>query len=96
MTGALEIVGSIDAERNRVNERHVDAHAVLERAQLLEALALLERGRPQPDEALERRAAKSIDADVMVERPFSVGGRGAREQQGAQACLLYTSDAADE
>src|SRR5688572_9411272 len=52
-TGALKVVGSIDAERNRVNERHVDAHAVLERAQLLEPLAFLERGWTQRDEALE-------------------------------------------
>ena len=47
VTGALKVVGSIDAERNGVNERHVDAHAVLERAQLLEPLALLKRGGSQ-------------------------------------------------
>ena len=36
---ALEIGGSIDTERNGVNDRHVDAHAGFQRAQLLQLLA---------------------------------------------------------
>ena len=65
---AGEIGGSIDTERHRVNERHVDAHAGFERAQLLEAFALLERRWRQGHEALERGAAIGIEADVMIMR----------------------------
>ena len=39
----LEIFGSIDLDRYGVNDRHIDAHAVFERAQLLELLALFQR-----------------------------------------------------
>ena len=51
--------------------RDVDAHAGFERAQLLELLALLQRRRRQRDEALERRAAIGVEADMMVERPVA-------------------------
>ena len=46
----------------------VDAHAGLERAELLQALAPLQRGRRQRDEPLERGAAIGIDADMVVAR----------------------------
>src|SRR6185436_15669175 len=68
---AFEVAGSIDTERNGVNERHVDAHAVLERAQLLQALALLEQALRQRDEALESLAAIRIEADVMIDRALA-------------------------
>ena len=45
--------------------------AGLERAQLLEPLALLERARRQGGEALQRRRGERIDADVMVHRPVA-------------------------
>ena len=64
--------------------RDVDAHAGLERAQLLELLAPLQRRRRQRDEALERRAAIGIKADVMIERPLAGGRRGAGEIERAQ------------
>jgi hypothetical protein len=35
---ALKIGGSIDTERNGVNDRHVDAHAILERPQAAQAI----------------------------------------------------------
>ncbi len=38
----LKIFRSIYFDRNAVNERHVDAHAVLKRAQMLELLAFLD------------------------------------------------------
>src|ERR671910_1144106 len=83
---ALQIVRSIDAERIGVNERHSDGEPGLERAQLLEALALLERARRQAGEALERRAAKRIDADVMVHRPGAARrARPGEVQRSAQA-----------
>ena len=65
---ARQIGRSIDAERNRVNERHPDAHAGLERAQLLEPLPALERARRQGCEALQRRPPIGIDADVVPDR----------------------------
>ena len=73
MAGAVEVGGRVDAERDRVDDRHVDAHAGLERAELLELLALLERRRRQGDIALERRAAIGVEADVMIERPVARG-----------------------
>src|SRR4051812_13593903 len=66
-----EVLGRIDAERYAVDEGHVDAHAGLERAQLLELFALLERGGGKADEASERGAAVGIKPDVMIERPFA-------------------------
>ena len=70
---------SIDTERDSVNEADMDAHAVLQRAQLLELLAGLERRRRQADEALQRRAPISVDADMVVERTVAVRRGGARE-----------------
>ena len=46
----------------------VDAHAGVERAQLLQPLALLVRRRRQLDEALERGAPVSIEPDVVIMR----------------------------
>ena len=51
----LEIGRRVDAERDRVDEAHADAHAVLQRPQLLQALALLERARRQGGEPFECR-----------------------------------------
>jgi len=77
--GAREIVRSIDTERDGVNAGHVDAHAVLQRAQLLEALALLEGPARQRHEALERRAAIGVEPDMVVVRPGTRrDGRAAR------------------
>src|SRR6185437_1868128 len=54
--------------RNGVNERHIDAHAGFERAELLEALALLQRRWRQGNEALERGAAIGVEAYMVVVR----------------------------
>ena len=64
---ALEIGRSIDTEGNHVNEGHVDAHPRLQRAQLLQLLALLEPARRQLDEARQSGAAIGIDADVVID-----------------------------
>ena len=42
----FEVGRSIDTEGNRVNERHVDPHAGLKGAQLLQAFAALQGARP--------------------------------------------------
>ena len=68
---AFEIGRSIDTEGNHVNEGHVDAHPRLQRAQLLQLLALLEPARRQLDEARQSGAAIGIDADVVIERPLA-------------------------
>ena len=67
----LQVLGRVDAERHAVDDRHVDAHAGFQRAQLLEPLALFERRGRQADEPLERGAAIGIEADVVVERPVA-------------------------
>ena len=74
LTRPRKVGGSIDTERNGVNERDVDAHAGFERAQLLEPLALLERRRRQRDETLERRPAdrrKGRYGDRAAPRPMA-------------------------
>ncbi len=80
----LEIGGSIDTERNCVNDLDVNAHARFERAQLFELLALLERGRLQGDETRQRRPVIRIDADVMIKRPFTIWRGRSREVERAQ------------
>src|ERR1700720_1460523 len=67
-THPLEVFPRVDAERHAVDHCHVDAHAGLEGAQLLEAFAPLEPRRRQRDEPFERAAAIRIEADVMIER----------------------------
>ena len=72
---AVEIAFRIHRSGGFVQQRRVDAHAGLERAQLLQPLALFERGGRQRDEALQRRAAKGVDADVLQTRPFAIRRR---------------------
>ena len=91
--GALEIGRSIDTERNRVNERGVDAHARLERAQLLQPLALLERRRRQGDEACQRRAPIGVNADMMVMRSVARRhGQAAEVERAADRGRAPSSD----
>ena len=71
-----QILGRVDAERRDVDERDVDAHARLERAQLLEPLAHLQRRGRQRDEARERRAAIGVEADVVQQRRPRPTARG--------------------
>src|SRR6202162_6107990 len=75
----FQILRRVDLGRGAVDDRHVDAHAGLQRAQLLELLAALERRGRQRDEAAERAAAKRIKPEMMVERslaPRRIGGGG--------------------
>ena len=80
----LQVLRRIDAERHGVDDRHVDAHAGLQRAQLLEPLALFERRRRQRDEALQRGAPIGVKPDVVVERPLAGRRGGAGEIERAQ------------
>src|SRR5262245_38347349 len=52
----VEIGGRVDAERDGIDQHRADAHAVLDGAELLEALAQFEAGRLERDEFLERGA----------------------------------------
>ena len=81
----LQVFRRIDAVRHAFHQRDIDPHAVVERAQLLEPLALLVGRRWQFDEALQRRAAICIKADVMVMRtgPDGIGARERRRMQAA-------------
>ena len=83
--GAFEVVGGVDAERHVVDEHDVDAHAGLERPQLLEPLPHLERRGRQRHIALERRAPIGIEPDVVEERPRPARRGGAREIERPQA-----------
>ncbi len=51
----FEVGGSIDTERNRVNDLDIDAHAGFQRTQLLQRFALFQHRWPKRDEALQGR-----------------------------------------
>ena len=88
-SGPRQVVRSIDAERNRVNERHADAHAGLERAQLLEPLPLLQRTWRQRREPLQNLAAIGVDADVMKDRSGPARrGRAGKIQRAPEPLTL--------
>ena len=63
--GAGQIGGSIDTQRNRVNDGHVDSHACGECPQLLQLFLLFQMRWRQRDEAGQRVPPIGIQADVM-------------------------------
>ncbi len=69
-----KVGGSIDTERNRVNEADMDAHARLERPELFELLPHLQGRRRKADEALQRLPSIGVEPDMMVERSFAERG----------------------
>ncbi len=71
--GGFKIFRRVDAKRHGIDQRHVDAHAGFQQAQLLEPLAQFQRRRRQRDEPRQRRAAIGIKPDVVIER--AVAGR---------------------
>src|SRR6478609_3383628 len=64
----LQIFRCVDAQRHVVNDHDIHAHAGIERPQLLESFALFVGRWRQSDEALQRRAAIGIKADVVIVR----------------------------
>ena len=82
--GCLKVLRRIDAERHGIDDRYVDAHAGLQRAKLLQLLALFERRGRQLDEAFQRRPAIGVKPDVMIERAVAGGRGGAGEIERAQ------------
>src|SRR3984957_12799022 len=84
LPGALQILWRVDAERRRIDERDVDSHSRLQRAQLFELFAPLQRRRRQPDETGERLAAIGVKPDVMQQRPLAPWRAGAGEINRAQ------------
>src|SRR6266567_6925227 len=80
----FQVLGRVDLGGRAIDDRHVDAHAGFERAQLLELLAALERRGRQRDEAGERVAAERIEPEMMVERTLAPGRGGAGEIERTQ------------
>src|SRR6185369_7873402 len=78
-TGGFEVGGGVDAARDAVDDGDVDPHPGLQRAQLLELLLLLQRGRGQRHEPFQRGATVGIQANVVVARTVAMGRRGAGE-----------------
>src|SRR5688572_29224654 len=65
---ALQVRGRVNARgRHRARDRAVDAVAVGERAQLLQRLETLDRGRHEPGVAPEKGRAIGVDADVAID-----------------------------
>src|SRR5205085_2535056 len=81
----FQILRRVDAERRRIDDGDVDAHAGLERAELLQLLTFFESRGGELDEALERGAPIGVKPDVMIERPLTRGRGGAGEIERAQA-----------
>src|SRR5207248_11789752 len=62
----FQILGRVDLLRRAVDDHDVDAHAGLERAQLLEFFSPFElRGR-QADEPGERRTPECVKAEMVI------------------------------
>src|ERR1700727_2594153 len=73
-----------DAGRRRVAKRDVDRHASLQRPQLFEFLAPLERRRGQADKSPKRVAAIGVKTDVVQEAPLAPGSARAGEIERSQ------------
>src|SRR4051812_43411176 len=71
--GALQVLCRVDPEWAVFHARAGDPHTILQRPQLFEALALLQRAWWQGDETIERWAAVSVDTDVVPARAESPG-----------------------
>src|SRR5450759_2857875 len=82
--GGFEIGGGVDAAGHRVHDGDVDPHPGLERSELLEFFLLLQRRGGQRNEALQRRTAIGIKADMMVARPLAPRDGGAGKIKRAQ------------
>src|SRR5262245_35586388 len=91
--GGFEVVRRVDAERDRIHDRYVDPHAGFKRAQLLELFAPLQRRYGQANEPLERRAAVSVESDVVIERSVSMGRGRPGEIERPQAAPSHPSPA---
>src|SRR5437773_5991506 len=70
---AGEVLRRVDAERHAVDDGRVDAQPGLDRAQLLELLALLQMRGRQRHELRQRGTAIGVEPDVMVERSVAPG-----------------------
>src|SRR6266567_2731344 len=73
-----QVLGRVDAEWYAFHDHGINAHAGVERAQLLQFLTLLVDGWWQFDKPFERRAAISIEADMVIVRA-GAGGIFTRE-----------------
>src|SRR5260370_38085189 len=82
--GGFEVGRRIDPARHRIDDGDIDPHPGFERPQLFELLLPLQRGGGERNEALQRRAAKGIEADMMEARPLAPGGGGAGKVKSAQ------------
>src|SRR5215212_2670236 len=71
----IEMLRRIHAEDHIPGQRHIDAHAGFERAQLFEPFALFQQRGRQRNETRQRGAAVGVKPDVVIERTLA-GGRG--------------------
>ena len=92
----LQVLRGVDAERPRVDDEHADRDAVLQRPQLLERLAALERRGRQPGEAQQGLALVAVDAQVLERRGAAllprVGDRRAAEVEGVAGAVEHHLD----
>src|SRR4051812_48927661 len=90
-TSAFELFGGVDPQRDTVYNDHVDPHAGLERAQLLELLAMLQWRGSEGDKTSKRPTAKGVNADVMKKRSRAPRRGRAGEIKRAQPARRHRS-----
>src|SRR3954470_13506724 len=78
LAGGFEIGGGIDPARAGVDDGDIDPPAGPQRPELLQFFLAFERGGRQSHKTLERRAAISVEANVMIARPVAPRRGGAR------------------
>ena len=76
--------GRVDAEGRRVDERDIDPHTRLQRPQLFELLAPLQRRRGQADKSPKRVAAIGVKTDMVQQAALAPGSAGAGEVERSQ------------
>ncbi len=83
---AYQVFFGVDPDRRLVGLHDDDRDAVLQEAELLQALRALQRGRRQGMEAVERRGPVRVEPDVLVAHGMDpvavVGDRVFREVEG--------------
>ena len=80
-SGAFKVLRRIDPERAVFHPHARDSHSILQRPQLLQAFALLQRAGRQRDIAVEHGASVGINPDMMPAWPRAPGNRLTREIQ---------------
>src|SRR5690349_18578338 len=73
----FEVGRSVDAARHGIDDGNIDPHVRFQRAELFQLFLLFQRRLRQLHEALQRRAAVGVEADMVVAGAVAMRGGGA-------------------